>query len=34
MSSLDRMKTRASFDGYNIRDQWTVEGKYKSFKDA
>lgn len=34
MSSLDRMKTRASFDGYNIRDQWIVEGKYKSFKDA
>ena len=34
MSSLDRMRTRASFDGYAIRDKWNVEGKYKSFIDA
>ena len=34
MSSLDRMKTRASFDGYDIRDKWIVKGKYKSFIDA
>ena len=34
MSSLDRMKTRASFDGYNIRDKWNIDGKYKSFIDS
>ena len=34
MSGLDRMKTRASYDGYDLHDNWNVSGKYKSFKSA
>ena len=34
MSSLDRMKTRTSFNGYETRDKWIVKDKYTSFKDA
>ena len=34
MSSLDRMKTRAGWDGYNIHDKRNVEGKYNTFKSA
>lgn len=34
MGSLDRMKQRAGWDGYDIHDKRIVEGKYKTFKDA
>lgn len=34
MSSLDRMKTRAGWDGYDIHDKRNVGGKYNSLKSA
>lgn len=34
MSALDRMKKRASYDGYDLHDNLNVKGKYKSFKDS
>lgn len=34
MSGLERMKTRASFDGYEVRDNLMVKDKYKSFKNS
>ena len=34
MSGLDRMKTRASYNGYEYHDNYNVSGKYKSFQAA
>ena len=34
MSGLDRMKKRASFNGYNIHDNILVSRKYQSFKNS
>ena len=34
MSGLDRMKTRASYTGYDLHDNHNVTGKYKSFQSA
>lgn len=34
MSGLDRMRKRASFNGYDVRDKLNVKGKFNSFKDA
>lgn len=34
MSSLDRMKIRAGWNGYDIHDNRNVNGKYKSFKEV
>lgn len=34
MSSLDRMKQRASYTGYDLHDQQIVQNKYKSFQAA
>lgn len=31
-SGLDRMKARASYDGYDLHDNFNVTGKYNSFK--
>ena len=34
MSGLDRMKQRASYNGYDTHDNFNVTGKYKSFTSA
>lgn len=34
MNGLEKMKKRFSFNGYNIRDNFNVKGKYNSFRDA
>lgn len=34
MGSLERMKQRASYNGYDLHDKQIVEGKYKSFLSA
>ena len=34
MSSLDRMKKRASYTGYDLHDNIIVKDKYNSFKSA
>jgi hypothetical protein len=34
MSGLDRMKTRAGWNGYDLHDNRVVAGKYRSFQGA
>ena len=34
MSGLDRMKTRAGWNGYDLHDNRVVAGKYRSFQSA